>query len=320
MVPALDLLRAAHPAATVVLVASDRARWFADRYPELVDELAVLLAWPDLVPGGAGSLRRGEAVVDAVRRSPPDLVLQLHGSGPESNELAARLGGRRLVVAARPDDPVPAGAERVPWRGDRPEPLLCLDVVAAATGRPVPAAPRLRFPVRPADRAEAARLRSAHPPLAGRFAVLHPGAALADRRWPPARFAAVAAELGRRGVAVAVTGTGAERPLAEAVAAAAAAAGAPAVPVAGTTSLGGLAALLGAAEVVVTNDTGPSHLAAAVGAPSVAVHLVTDPARWAPLDRTRHAAVDGRGGRDVTGEVTAAALAHLARRPVAGRA
>jgi ADP-heptose:LPS heptosyltransferase len=164
----------------------------------------------------------------------------------------------------------------------------------------------LRFPVTDADRTELSRLRTSHPRLAGPYAVLHPGGTLPDRRWPPDRFAAVAERLAATGLGVAVTGTATEASLVDAVVATARA---PIVGLAGATSLGGLAALLADAEVAVTNDTGTSHLAAAVGARGVTVFLVTDPARWAPVDRDRHAVVDARDGRDVTAEVLAAALA-----------
>src|SRR5918997_402815 len=51
--------------------------------------------------------------------------------------------------------------------------------------------------------------------VAGGRPRVHPGAAAESRRWPPDRFAQVAAQLGREGHRVVITGGPAERALAE---------------------------------------------------------------------------------------------------------
>ncbi|MGC2036132.1 glycosyltransferase family 9 protein, partial [Paraburkholderia caledonica] len=63
---------------------------------------------------------------------------------------------------------------------------------------------------------------------------------------------------------------------------------APALHLAGSTSLGGLAALVAHARLVVCNDTGISHIAAAMATASVVVASGSDTRRWAPLDHERH--------------------------------
>jgi ADP-heptose:LPS heptosyltransferase len=116
--------------------------------------------------------------------------------------------------------------------------------------------------------------------------VVHPGAAPA-RRWPAARFAAVARGLAAGGWPVAVTGSAAEQPLAREVARLA---GLPDTAVlAGRTSLADLARLVADAALVVCGDTGVGHLATATATPSVLLFGPTPPAEWGPLrDLDRH--------------------------------
>jgi heptosyltransferase-2 len=114
----------------------------------------------------------------------------------------------------------------------------------------------------------------------GEFVVLHPGSGGSAREWPAAHFARVGQRLrGDRGLAVAVTGTEAERELVERVAAAVPGARA----LAGKTSLRELAGLLAEARAVVAASTGTAHLAAAVATPVVAIYPpIRDatPVRW----------------------------------------
>jgi heptosyltransferase-1 len=113
-----------------------------------------------------------------------------------------------------------------------------------------------------------------------RFALINPGAAWPNKRWPPARFGEVAAFL-REACAltpVVLWGPG-EEDLARAVAGAA---GGPAI-VAPPTSVTDVIAFARAAALVVSGDTGPLHLAAAVGTPTVSLFGPTDPARNGPF-------------------------------------
>lgn len=106
------------------------------------------------------------------------------------------------------------------------------------------------------------------------FAVLNPGARMADRRWPPAAHATVARGLLARGLTVLVVwGPGEER-LARGVADSSGARLAPA------TDLAELAAILRRARLCVSNNSGPMHLAVAVGTPTVGVFLSGDARRW----------------------------------------
>ncbi|HET9598059.1 MAG TPA: glycosyltransferase family 9 protein [Anaeromyxobacteraceae bacterium] len=110
--------------------------------------------------------------------------------------------------------------------------------------------------------------------VSGAYAVLNPGARMADRRWPPAAHAAVARGLAARGLPVLVVWGPGEEPIARAVADGGGARLAPA------TDLADLAALLRGARLCVSNNSGPMHLSVAVGAPTVGVFLSGDAVRW----------------------------------------
>jgi ADP-heptose:LPS heptosyltransferase len=106
---------------------------------------------------------------------------------------------------------------------------------------------------------------------------VHPGAAFGAKRWPVHRFGAVAAALPG---SVLITGSGAERELAEQVAHAA---GLPDDRVlAGRTDLGALCDLVARAALVISGDTGIAHLASAYRTPSVVLFGPVDPAQWGP--------------------------------------
>lgn len=110
-----------------------------------------------------------------------------------------------------------------------------------------------------------------------RFALLAPGAGWSTKRWPAARFAALAQRLAQDGLRVVVTGSSEERALVHEVAAPAGA-----LEVAAD-DLPAAIALCARARVVVSNDSGLAHLAAAAGAPTVALFGPTNPDLTGPL-------------------------------------
>lgn len=111
------------------------------------------------------------------------------------------------------------------------------------------------------------------------FLVLHPGASVPARAWEAEKWAALAAELGRRGHRLVVTGALEEIALTGYVAAAAPGA----LDLGGRVSFAALAAVLSRAAAVAVANTGPAHLAAAVGTPIVSLFAPTVPAvRWRP--------------------------------------
>jgi ADP-heptose:LPS heptosyltransferase len=110
--------------------------------------------------------------------------------------------------------------------------------------------------------------------VAAPYAVLNPGARLAQRRWSPEAQARVASGLAARGLATIVVWGPGEEGIARAVAETGAARLAP------PTDLEALAALLRQARLCVSNDSGPMHLAVAVGTPTVGIFVASDAARW----------------------------------------
>jgi heptosyltransferase I len=116
------------------------------------------------------------------------------------------------------------------------------------------------------------------------FALINPGAAWPNKRWPVAHFGEVAAFLRDvRGLPSIVLWGSGEHALAQAVAAASNGAARPAPP----TEVPDLVAIARQASLIVSGDTGPLHIAAAVGTPAVALFGPTNPKRngpWAEAD------------------------------------
>lgn len=144
--------------------------------------------------------------------------------------------------------------------------------------------------ISPVSRTVPAWLRERGPRIDGRYAVLVPGAAShrPQKRWPAARFAALAQTLEQRGLRPVIIGSREDIPLAQTIKSACP----EAIDLTGQTDLPALAGVLGRADIVIGNDTGPLHLAAAMDAPLVALFSQdSDPRLSAPLtispNRTR---------------------------------
>lgn len=116
------------------------------------------------------------------------------------------------------------------------------------------------------------------------YAVVNPGAAWPNKRWPAERFGEVAAFMQEvRGLSSIVLWGPGEEELARAVAAASSGAARLAPP----TTIADVVEVARSAALVVSGDTGPLHIAAAVGTPAVAIFGPTDARRngpWCPDD------------------------------------
>ncbi|MFI7442539.1 glycosyltransferase family 9 protein [Nonomuraea indica] len=191
----------------------------------------------------------------------PDIAVNLHGRGPQSVEaLRATRPGRLISYGAGPSWPeevheVRRWCDLLEWHGIKADPD---DLTLGVSDRSGPV-------------------------------VIHPGAAFPARRWPPERFARVAAALDRALDDVVVTGCAAEAGIARTVAGLA---GLPPDRVlAGRTDLAGLVELVSRARLVVSGDTGVAHLATAFCVPSVVLFGPVPPALWGPPPGWRHVAL-----------------------------
>lgn len=282
-------------------------RALARAFPQHRRVLAAPSALAPLVPLVDPELELAD--VGELRPLPPwlhgaEVAANLHGRGPWSHRILLDAGAgcqRRLwfahrAVAQSAGAPrwLPAEHERERWCRLLREHGIAADPDDLALSPPAAAGdPRTgHAPAGEAPRwLPATEGQTGHAPadircdMAERrpLTVVHPGAASGARRWPAARFAAVARAERERDHGVAVTGSAAEVALAHEVAARA---NLPTSAVlAGRTDLAALARVVSRADRLVCGDTGVAHLATAFGTPSVVLFGPTSPAEWGPPER-----------------------------------
>jgi ADP-heptose:LPS heptosyltransferase len=241
-----------------------------------VDEVCLWSApWVGRAHEGADRVRGLVARARALRARRPDLALDLQGD-VRASALMALTGARRRVGYANTGgawlltDVVPLD-ETVSWVEQNRR------AVAQAVGRaPGVARPD---PLTQADREfggylfDNLRLADRRPVVG-----LHPGGGRPVKQWDVARWADVAARLQREfGATVLITGSEADRPLAEAVTR-----GLPAraFDLTGKLTARETMAVIARLDLFLSPDTGPMHMAAAVGTPSVSVFGPSDPVRY----------------------------------------
>lgn len=254
-IPALRGLRRAYPSARIVL-ATPKPLGPLALFSGAVDEVLPTAGLGDLSWAG----------------SPPDLAVNLHGRGPES--LADLLAAEPKAVISHRNPAYPS-VSGPPWRDETHE----VDRWCALLGAAGIAC----------DPEDLALDRPTGYPRRDGVVVIHPGAAAPSRRWPADRFAIVAAALKDAGHPVVVTGSPAEKSLADTVAAQAGLDEASVL--AGKLDLLGMVALISDCQLVVCGDTGVGHIATATGTPSVLLFGPTPPSRWGPRGAGRHITV-----------------------------
>lgn len=285
--PALAALRETLPHASITLLGTPSVAAAASHLP-MIDA-----AWPAAMPWTAqGAAQRdaaaplGEAEHVLVARLAQGgfdaaVIFTVCTQSPLPAALLCRMAGIPLRLAHCRENPYALLTDWVPetdriaagMRHEVQRQLALVGAVGCTTSDE-----RLRFEVPEHDRAALARRLQAHGIAPGQpYVVMHPGATAASRRWPPARFGQVAAELVRRtGCAVVFAGDAGDLPRVVAALREVALA-APVVSLAGELGLGELAALIESAQVLVANNSAPAHLAAALGTPVASLYALTNP-------------------------------------------
>lgn len=278
--PVVDALRRAFPEA--------RLDWMVDQRQQQILELVPVIDHRVVVSTDVTSWARLIRTMAEVRRTRYDVAIDLQGL-LKSAWLARASAARRVIGFTRAHLREPAAAsfytERCAPDGARHVIEKNLSVLRCFE-LDVPAPP-FRFPLTTVTSTVVAMIRdrlrlSAHDP----FALINPGGAWLNKRWPPGRFAEVAAWLQRtRGWrSVALWGPGEDALAREVVAGSGGAA-----ELSPPTSLADLVALARAARLMISGDTGPLHMAAALGTPVVGIFGPTSPARngpWSAADRS----------------------------------
>jgi len=266
-VPAAAALRAAMPDARIDWLVDARHRPFLD----------LVIGLDRIVTLDGRSVQAWVDVVRRMRQGAYDVALDFQGL-MKSAVLARASGARRVAgfsiwhlreKGARPfySDTDDGAAEGSSSTHVIDKNLRLLRVVGVRSDEVV-------FPLAEVD--SEARSHVGEEP----FALINPGAAWPNKRWPPARLAALAEALRTRHDlrSVVLWGPG-EEALAEDVVRRADGA----AVMTPRTTIADVIALARGAAVMVSGDTGPTHLAAAVGTPLVGIYGPTRPERNGPL-------------------------------------
>jgi ADP-heptose:LPS heptosyltransferase len=271
--PALRAVKDTVPDARITLLASPAGASAAPLLPQIDDVMIWRGVWQDV--GGHMPLdpAREQVLVDAIRarafdaalvftsfsQTPhvPGYVCYLAGVPLRAGE-SKEFGGSVLTTELR-------GAPDELHQAERN--LRLVEALGyTAIDR------RLALHISPAAHERARRLVGDDP-----FVLVHPGASAAARRWPAARYAAVARALTSQGWRVVVSGVERERALVDEAAAGIAR------TIVGETTLDEFAAIVARARAVICGNSLPLHLADAVGTPVVALYSGTDlESQWAP--------------------------------------
>ncbi len=179
--------------------------------------------------------------------------------------------------------------QALPYVGGRHEVEQNMHLVASVVDRDIGDAGSLEFTPTPQDARSALDLLK-DSGCQGRYLCLHPGAGAPVKLWRPEAFAQAADAIAEKyGLQVIITGSSAEKGLAQRIADLMERAP---LMVVGQTNLGELAAIMGRCELVIGVDSGPLHLAVSQGVPTVHLYGPIDHRTFGPWgDSHKHLVV-----------------------------
>jgi lipopolysaccharide heptosyltransferase I len=277
--PVLTALRRHFPTARIGWVVEEAMAPVLEGHPDLDERLTVRLRHWGKAPLRRRTLGELRQFLAALGRFSPDVVLDLMGNH-KAGVISALTFSDRRIGAARPARREPSSAI---WLSEGVEPrgvhavdrgLSLLSALGIPPG-PADFGPGKIFQATP-DLSPEARAVLDQP---GPFALIHPGAGWANKRYPPVWWGEAARLLHQRtGVPAWVAAARGE----EELAAATAAASGGAARVVHAPDLPTLAALLRRATLMLGGDSGPTHLAHALGTPVLMLMGPTDPERHGP--------------------------------------
>ncbi len=322
--PALQAIRAALPGCRLTLMGAPFVQRLQPFIQGIDDSIAYAAPWMKASPlQGAHADLQTIAMLRA-RRFDAAIIFTCYSQSPLPAALLCHLAGIDLRLAHCHENPYQLLTDWLPdpepQQGLRHEVRRQLDLVGALGWQSHD--PRLSFSPDASDKAAMrTRLAALGIDPCKPWAVLHPGASAASRRYPARQWAAVGELLAQRaGCAVVWTGSADEITLVDAIRGAM---HRPGHSLAGQLTLGQFGALLALAPVLVCNNSGPVHLAAAVGTPVVDLYAMTNPQHtpWGVANRVLfHPAPCGFCYRSVCPQVRHICMEQIAAQDVVAAA
>lgn len=282
VLPAFQSLRAAHPEARIDWLVESRMAFLISAV-EGVNNI-VTIDTKALRTDPAAAWTPAVSAIRSLRSAAYDVSLDFQGL--LKTAALSLLGGARIRIGFSRDlvweKPAHWFYHRTVARPSTPTHIVDLNLMLASLAGAAPGSEPVRLSIAAADEAAVESMLSENG--LREFVVINPGGGWYTKRWPPARYGALAAKITRDlGLAVGVTTGPGEEGLYEEIAGNSGGIKLHRLPV----PFLQLIPLLKRARLLVGGDSGPFHLACALRTPVVGIFGPTDPARngpWGSVD------------------------------------